>query len=292
MKKKLLIILGAGSSGAVGLPSVRCLDQLCTEWGTEWATSCGITDHFRELWQSAETYYERGYSGLRPELNFETVLGDMIAMAHWMEPPPFGDTLRQAACCGTPPPHMKFRDHKELEDEVAEAALPSTGMICDEDGVACESSLEVGSLPEVEGTADHGEDDWRGRYGAQIELMAEYSFLLEKLAQHMRAESQRFNLANSPENEKYRRLLGGLRESFDIGVYNLNYDTAALDALPGAGHEAGICQDVAVLGAKERVSGKIVSFVRGPLAETERRIGLLEPSGVEQLPPTYPRGVG
>ena len=95
-------------------------------------------------------------------------------------------------------------------------------------------SVGVGSLREVEATADHGEDGWRGKYGAQIELMAEYSFLLEKLAQHMRAESKRLSFANTPENDEYRKLLGGLRESFDIGVYNLNYDTAALDALQGA----------------------------------------------------------
>ncbi len=234
MKKKLLIILGAGSSSAVGLPSVKCLDQFMELWGTEWARLPGTTDHFRELRQSAETYYERGSAGLRPALNFEKVLSDIVAMAHWMEPSPWGNTLRQAACGGTPPPHMKFRYHKELEDEVADAALPSTGVVCDEDEVARESSVGVGSLREVEATADHGEDDWRGKYGAQIELMAEYSFLLEKLAQHMRAESQRFSLANSPENDKYRRLLGGLRESFDIGVYSLNYDTAALDALQGA----------------------------------------------------------
>ncbi|MFP5276602.1 MAG: SIR2 family protein [Acidobacteriota bacterium] len=234
MKKKLLIILGAGSSCAVGLPSVKCLDQLVARWGAEWAKQHGTADHFQELLESATAYFERGLTHSFHALNFEKVLSDIVAMAHWMEPSPWGNTLRQAACCSTPPPHMKFRYHKELEDEVAEAALLSTGMVCDEDRVACESSLEVGSLPEVEATADHDEGDGRGKYGAQIELMAEYSFLIEKLAQHMRAESQRFNSANSPESEKYRRLLGGLRESFDIGVYNLNYDTAALDALPGA----------------------------------------------------------
>lgn len=234
MKKKLLIILGAGSSSAVGLPSVKCLDQFMELWGIEWARLAGTTDHFQELRQSAETYYEHGPAGLHPPLNFEKVLSDIVAMAHWMEPSPWGNTLRHAACGGTPPPHMSFRYHEELEDEVAEVAFPFTGVVCDEDEVACESSVEVDSLPEGEATADYGEDDWRGKYGAQIELMAEYSFLLEKLAQHMRAESQRFSLANSPENDKYKRLLAGLRESFDIGVYNLNYDTAALDALPGA----------------------------------------------------------
>ncbi|MHB1957541.1 MAG: SIR2 family protein [Acidobacteriaceae bacterium] len=236
MKKKLLIILGAGSSSAVGLPSVKCLDRHMAQWA-----KCGTTDHFRELWQSAETYYERGPTGTRPALNFEKVLGDIVAMAHWMEPPPWGDTLRQAACCGTPPPHMKFRSHKEPEEAVTAVPLSGTPLVCDESDmlsddceVIDESSVEVNSLSEVEPAAYGAEHDWRGKYGAHIELTVEYSFLLERLAQHMRAESQRFNLATTSEESKYRKLLGGLRMNFDIGVYNLNYDTAALDALPGA----------------------------------------------------------
>jgi SIR2-like domain len=240
MKKKLLVILGAGSSSALGLPSVKCLDRLMAQWGIEWANQHGATDHFQELWQSAETYYEHGPTGLGPALNFEKVLGDMVAMAHWMEPPPWGDTLKQAACGGAPPPQMKFRYHQERKEEVAEVPLLPNGLVCDENdmrGGECEvtgeSSVEVEPRPEVEPIPDHAEGDWKGKYGAHIELMGELSFLLEKLAQHMRRLCQRFDPATAAA-ERYRRLLGGLREKFDVGVYNLNYDTAALDALPGA----------------------------------------------------------
>ena len=128
MKKKLLIILGAGSSSAVGLPSVKCFDQLMERWGTEWAR-CPERQTISGASAIGRKYYERGSAGLRPALNFEKVLGDIVAMAHWMEPSPWGNTLRQAACGGTPPPHMKFRYHKELEDEIADAALPSTGVV-------------------------------------------------------------------------------------------------------------------------------------------------------------------
>jgi hypothetical protein len=239
MKKKLLIILGAGSSSALGLPSVECVDRLIEGWGTEWARQHGTTDHFQELWKSARTYYERGLTQSRPALNFEKVLGDMIAMAHWMEPPPWGNTLRQAAC-GARLPDLQFRYHREQENETAEAPL-ATGLLSDESDIAGgewesigDSSVAVDPLPEAELAVGNGEYGERGKYGAYIELMDEYSFLLERLAQHMRVESQRPNSANEPEEDTYRELLGGLRENFDIGVYNLNYDTAALDALPGA----------------------------------------------------------
>jgi SIR2-like domain len=222
MKKKLLVILGAGSSSALGFPSVQCLDPLMAQWGSEWAKSWETGDHFDELWQSAETYYKRGPTGPRPVLNFERVLGDMVAMAHWMEAPPWGNTLMQAACDGVPPPRMTFR-HQSLPDTVEEV-----------------TGIPVNSLgDECDGTESGDEEvapseGLTGKYGAYIELMSEYSFLLGKLARHMRAESEKPDSANTTPKDKYRNLLAGLRERFNVGVYNLNYDTAALDALPGA----------------------------------------------------------
>jgi hypothetical protein len=223
-KSKLLVILGAGSSSALGLPSVKCLGCLMGQWGSKWAASGANADHFDELWQSVKTYYRRGGTALHPELNFEKVLGEMIALAHWMEPSPWGDTLRQAACDGAAPPRMNFRYQESESDAMAELAGDP------------DDSLQG----ECDATGEPGDEEvpppvtWKGKYGAYIELMVEYSFLLERLAQHMRAESQWLNSANTPKKGKYRKLLGGLRERFNIGVYNLNYDTAAIDALPGA----------------------------------------------------------
>lgn len=243
MKKRLLVILGAGSSSAVGLPSVKCLDRLIVKWGAEWAEQHGLTDHFQELWKSAEVYFERGLTQSRPALNFEKVLGDMVAVAHWMEPPPFGDTLRQAACCGTPPPNMEFRTHIEPDEEFAELPLLPSALEChesDTQGSACGAIGEPlerhNPAPEAEfsGHGYGGENDRRGKSGAYIELTDEYSFLLERLAQHMRAESERLKSTTPSEGDKSTELLAGLRENFDTGIYNLNYDTAALDALPGA----------------------------------------------------------
>lgn len=57
--------------------------------------------------------------------------------------------------------------------------------------------------------------------------------LLVKLAQHMRAESQSLK-TSTPAFAEYRRLFAALRKEFDVGVYNLNYDTVALSAWPDA----------------------------------------------------------
>ena len=216
--------LSPQAASALGLPSVKCLDRLMVQWDHDWATSRGTPHHFVEIWDSAERYCQSGPLSPRPTLNFERVLGDMVALAHWMEPPPWGDTLRQAACDGAAPPRINFRYQESESDAMEELAGDP------------DDSLQG----ECDATGEPGDEEvpppvtWKGKYGAYIELMDEYSFLLGRLAQHMRAESQRLNSANTPEKDKYRKLLGGLRERFDIGVYNLNYDTAALDALPGA----------------------------------------------------------
>jgi hypothetical protein len=100
MKKKLLVILGSGSSIERGLPSVEALDSYMKLWGQDWARMHGFPDYYGALAREIETYYESGPSGDRPKLDFEKVLGEMVALAHWMEPAPWGDTLRQIACLG------------------------------------------------------------------------------------------------------------------------------------------------------------------------------------------------
>jgi hypothetical protein len=95
MKKKLLVLLGVGSSLGRSMPSVSDLDQLTRRRGREWATEHGYPDYFDALWNSIEQYY--GRANPQPALNFEKALGEMVALSHWMEPAPWGDTLRQVA---------------------------------------------------------------------------------------------------------------------------------------------------------------------------------------------------
>jgi len=59
--------------------------------------------------------------------------------------------------------------------------------------------------------------------------MDQLSYLLRNLARHMRLLSQR--LASASDNScQYNELVTALREAFDVGIYDLNYDTAALAA--------------------------------------------------------------
>ena len=105
-RKKLLVILGAGSSMACGLPGVNHIDQMMKEWSPEWkdehvfphGTGQGI---FNDVWEILEEYYrgqpdERGF-----HVNFERVLGEMTALAGLVTPAPFGSPLRLAVKDGT-----------------------------------------------------------------------------------------------------------------------------------------------------------------------------------------------
>jgi hypothetical protein len=108
MKKKLLIILGAGSSIACGMPSVGELETLIEEWSDAWANERRFSNHYRALKESIGKYYCDGVGRPRPILNFEKVLGEMIALSHWMTPAPFGDPLRQIVCMGAAPTSPAF----------------------------------------------------------------------------------------------------------------------------------------------------------------------------------------
>jgi hypothetical protein len=187
MKKKLLVILGAGSSIARGMPSVQALDRHMGEWGRDWALSSGFPDYFDVLRREIETYCQSGPTGARPELNFEKVLGEMVALSHWIEPAPWGDTLRQAACNGLPPPNLHF------------------------------PNLFSGHEP----------------YGATVMLMDQLKHLLVELAGYIRGLCRSLDPFSAAAGQ-YALLFDRLRDTFDVGVYNLNYDTAALAAWPNA----------------------------------------------------------
>lgn len=189
MKKRLLVILGAGSSVARGIPSVATLDEYMKVWAHDWGSLRGFSeDYFSALWTNVNAYYQAGGSSLRLSVNFEKVLGDMVALAHWMEPAPWGDTLRKISCDGTPPPRLRF-------------PVPFAG----------------GEAP----------------YGPTVMVMDQLDYLLSRLAKQMRAASLSLDATNAPA-QKYNMVFEELREAFEIGIYNLNYDTAALAACPNA----------------------------------------------------------
>src|SRR5690349_12183597 len=93
-KKRLLVILGAGSSIPLGIPSVGDLDRIMRVWSAEWARSCSRPNYFEAAWNAVERYYNATGTGVHPVANFETVLGEALAQAHWLAPAPYGNVLR------------------------------------------------------------------------------------------------------------------------------------------------------------------------------------------------------
>ena len=172
--KKLLVILGAGSSIPCGMPSVGDLDGLTRAWGQEWAVDRGWPDVFETLWQATETYYRNSGHHLRPAVNFEKVLGEMIALASWITPAPWGNTLRQVFGVSATPPGLAF-------------PFPTD-------------------------------------YGPAVTVADQLCHILIALAAHMRTASRAFDPATG-HAQNYAKLLMGLRDGFEVGIYNLNYDT-------------------------------------------------------------------
>lgn len=64
-------------------------------------------------------------------------------------------------------------------------------------------------------------------------ILSQQTFLLEKLADHIRG-CCRAGIPRSSGLSDYIELLRVLREHFDVGIYNLNYDTVASTAWPEA----------------------------------------------------------
>jgi hypothetical protein len=107
-KKKLLMILGAGSSAPCGMPTVTKIDQEMKKWANSLLASVPGPDYFNFLWNARFRYYNdtcpRFDLNLNP--NFESVLGDMIALANWGRPAPWGNVLNQVVFDGGLPTHL------------------------------------------------------------------------------------------------------------------------------------------------------------------------------------------
>lgn len=177
-KKKLLVILGAGSSVSIGMPSVPTLDKEMKEWASRWKDVGPSTNFFNYLWDTAEAL-QNPVSPLRRLPNFEKILGEMVALIQWMTPKTAIPILREVACHSAMPPDLVFRNPNE--------------------------------------------------YGPLVEIQSQLVYLLDFLAKRMRESSRSLDTA-SPAWKQYVTIFNKLRESFDIGVYNLNYDTAAITA--------------------------------------------------------------
>ena len=180
-RKKLLVILGAGSSVGLGMPSVTDLDRLMRGWASDWSTRLSWPDCYKAVDEAMASYALAGQATPRPNPTFETALGAMAHLSHWLTPPPLGASLRGLVGLGDP-----------------RIAFPN---------------------PEGFGPSHLVEEQLR--------------HLLAALAQDLRARSRAIDTAGATM-ARYRRLFDGLKATFDLGVFNLNYDAVALQAWPDA----------------------------------------------------------
>ncbi len=212
-KKKLLVLLGAGASVEQGMPSVKCLNEAVTKWAADYAASRRSgqdaryakftgADFYRLLHENRENYN----AGLNAEHcavvdartapNFERVMGDLHLLMNAVLARPCGDPFLRFLAGG-----KAFGDLQiEPDCEQTDATKSRTAYLA------------------VENQLGH---------------------LYEKLARYVRAASIRFEerLASNVRDQNFdrcRKLLGGLSSAFDVGIYNLNYDTVALNALPSS----------------------------------------------------------
>lgn len=190
-KKKLLVILGAGSSIPCGMPSVEDIDKEMRHWSSQWEArptfqAGHAPDVFNTLWNTVESYYRRApQTHLGIKANFEKILGEMTALANWVTPSSFGNTLAEA-----------------LNNPAVKDILLSP-------------------------TEEHKPYFWRQLITQQID------YLITNLASFMRRKCHAFN-SHSIKFTQYKGIFSQLRDAFDVGIYNLNYDTVAQSAWPDA----------------------------------------------------------
>ncbi len=75
--------------------------------------------------------------------------------------------------------------------------------------------------------------DCSDQYAARKRVLDQHTFLFEKLADHMRKLSKALD-TRKPAFSDYMNFFHKLQERFKLGIYNLNYDTAAHTAWPEA----------------------------------------------------------
>ena len=104
--RKLLVVLGAGSSLGLGLPSVDAIDDLMKVWAADWPTAdIGGEDYCAAVEAPMRAYVDSStVTNQHRAINLENVLGDL---ANWVLPVPHGTTLRGLVSM-TSSPELKF----------------------------------------------------------------------------------------------------------------------------------------------------------------------------------------
>lgn len=187
--KKLLIILGAGSSIESGMPSVNQIDKLFDDWAND---SFSLNnDNSRNLYrwvkEKVEEYYLANITkGKIPKQNFETILYTIQTLS-------------------------------TISDKSNEEYKNSKGL---------KAFIEIKEFPEIK------------RYFDNIitpnseEFQRLQSVLTDKLLYHIRKKCRTLETDKQVEITKIRNFFNLLKEDYELGFINLNYDNVILTALP------------------------------------------------------------
>src|SRR5215210_6323468 len=111
--KKLLLLLGAGSSSSQGMPCVDHLNGQMKQWAADWDVFDGrplYENFYAHTWKALETHFKGALKHLELQPNFEVALGQMLALSNWVRPAPHGNPLRLLAANGALPPGIRFTD--------------------------------------------------------------------------------------------------------------------------------------------------------------------------------------
>jgi hypothetical protein len=187
--KKLLVILGAGSSLEVGMPSVTEIDKLFDDWASD---SYSLnSDKSRNLYRWVKEKVQEYYSsniikGRIPEQNFETILFTIQTLS----------TISDNS-------NEDYKNNKGLK-----------------------AFIEIKEFPELK------------RYFNDIitpdskEFQRLQSDLTDKLLYYIRKKCQTLAIDKQAEILKIRNFFKLLKEDYELGFINLNYDNVILTALP------------------------------------------------------------
>jgi hypothetical protein len=200
-KPKLLVILGAGSSVELGMPSVGEIDRLMMLRADEWTRDNrniappNWPDFFRLVWENREaakrTAEQAGTSllGMMLQPNYERCLGDLQALMN-----------------GT---------------------LPTFGLIpANHTAELCKTAGLGGD------NRNPPEEIKQWVYGAMGDLLGRLTHEFRERSRNSEP-GRMLEVDRRDEFARYRGFFAALRERFDLGVYNLNHETVALTALDG-----------------------------------------------------------
>jgi hypothetical protein len=188
MKKRLLVILGAGTSVSLGMPSLGQLNKKMEDWAKDWsATQTHGINYYQRITENRKH--------VEQEPNFENLLADM---------------------------HSLINSFPFWGSEIAPPKAPDPVLMWFR---AADVFADLNIWPNI------------GRDNPRSEIIDQLDFLYVKLADFFRTACIEFNKSglDDPRHpfQLYKRFFTFLREHFDIGIYNLNYDSLADTATTG-----------------------------------------------------------